>query len=100
MYSMTMDLLNTDLRSLLTADSRLDNKGDLSKLSNARMLQQFQVVTSHTLGCSSMQGIMQSFVGSNAWSHPSLMHLVLAVSFFVLAMYDRHADSHRCRALT
>lgn len=82
MYSMAMDLVDTDLGSLF-ADSSLSHEGSLSHFSNARMLQHFQSVTSLTLGCSSMQGIMQSFVGSNSWDHPSLMHLVLAVGLSV-----------------
>lgn len=84
MYSMAMDLVDTDLGSLLFAEPSVGDKNSLSELSNARMLQHFQSVTSLTLGCSLMQGIMQSFVGSNAWSDPSLMHLVLAVSLSIL----------------
>lgn len=82
MYSMAMDLVDTDLNSLLwPADTTP------SALSNARMLQHFQSAASLTLGCSMVRGVMQSFVTSDAWEHPYLMHMVLAVSVsFILTV--------------
>lgn len=77
---MAMDLVETDLNSLLFEESSFLPGTMRNQSGNARMLQHFQSVASVTLGCSTVQDVMQSFVGSSAWDNPFLMHMVLAVS--------------------
>ena len=78
MYSMSVDLLETDLDGLLSLTSHLDISSEPT--SNVRILQHFQAFTSLTLGGSKCQAVFHSFVGRMAWQHSYLMHMVLAVS--------------------
>ncbi|KXT15969.1 hypothetical protein AC579_1448 [Pseudocercospora musae] len=45
-----------------------------------RALQHFQAITSCTLGCATTSKVMQFHVMREAWDHPYLMHMILAIS--------------------
>ena len=74
MYSMSVAVLGTQLRSLLQISS-------LSSRSNeVRMLQHFQSVTSRSIGSPTLKRLLYGNVSKRAWDHPYLMHMTLAVS--------------------
>ena len=75
MYSMSVDLVETNL------DGLLDMTSDLSiSTEPVRLLQHFQAFTSLTLGSSRCKEVMHSFVAQKAWQYPYLMHIVMAMS--------------------
>lgn len=76
---MAVQSAQTDLQSLLLTGTDPLNAVEPG-INTIRMLQHFQSVVSCSLGCSRTNHAMQSFVGSTAWDHPYLMHMVLAVS--------------------
>lgn len=79
---MSVDLADTDLHSLLFGESTSTALSDLesSAMSNVHRLMHFQNIAASTLGCSTTTTVMKTYVGSQAWSHPYLMHMVLAIS--------------------
>lgn len=79
MYSMAVDLVETDLISLLSCGAACSDAANV-ELGSVRILQHFQSVVSFTLGSQQVQDVMHNFVAKKAWSHPYLMHMVLAVS--------------------
>lgn len=75
---MSVDLLNTDLESLLGYSGFTGNvSGDAG---NVRVLQHFQATTFATLGGPRYTQVFQSSVKDKAWELPYLMHMTLAVS--------------------
>lgn len=78
MYSMSVDLVETDLDSLLNITSSLDFSD--GPTSSVRILQHFSSVTSLTLGGTMCRAVMHSFVSQKAWDSAHLMHMVLTVS--------------------
>ena len=78
MYSMSVDLLGTDLDLLLAHDSPTNAVATAS--GNVRLLQHFQVITFLTLGGPRFTQVFQSSVKGKAWELPYLMHMTLAVS--------------------
>lgn len=78
MYSMSVDLLNTDLDSLL-AKTGCPNSASAAA-GNVRILQHFQATTFLTLGGPRYTTVFQSSVKDKAWELPYLMHMTLAVS--------------------
>ena len=65
MYSMSVDLLGTDLEDLLYFTSDMDISGEPT--SNVRILQHFQAFTSLTLGSTKCRSVMHSYVAQKAW---------------------------------
>lgn len=82
-YSMSVDLVETDLAALLSMPSTQSFKlspFESAERGNVRMLQHFQSVASLTLGSWRIKEVMHSFVAVSAWYYPYLMHMALAVS--------------------
>lgn len=75
-YTMSVDILETDLDELLGLS--IGTKDE--QVCSVRMLQHFQAFTSLTIGSTMCKNVMHSFVAKEAWMHPHLMHMVLAVS--------------------
>ncbi|KAJ9618097.1 hypothetical protein H2203_009278 [Taxawa tesnikishii (nom. ined.)] len=78
MYSMSVDLLASDLTTLCGAS--VLTSGLNATAGDVRILQHFQTVTSLTMGGSLLRNVMHSAVAKTAWDRPYLMHMVLAVS--------------------
>lgn len=78
MYSMAVDLLNSDLKLLLADDGTIATHPTAT--SNVRMLQHFQATTFLTLGGPRYTKVFKSSVEGKAWELPYLMHMTLAVS--------------------
>jgi hypothetical protein len=93
MYSMSVDLVETDLDSLLDMSASLKISDDPT--SNVRILQHFSSFTSLTLGGTKCRSVMHSFVSQKAWEHAFLMHIVLAVSSAHLKRL--HCDASQLR---
>ena len=79
MYSMSTDVIQSDLANML-APSSVVSIGGRGIGSNLRALQHFQCVTSLSLGGELLRHVMHTVVAQTAWSKPYLMHMVLAVS--------------------
>lgn len=91
MYSMSVDLLNTDLNLLLDYDATTNLTS--SATGNVRLLQHFQATTFLTLGGPRYTTVFQSSVRRKAWGLPYLIHMTLAVSCAHLKRLVSKTDS-------
>ncbi|KAF7189362.1 Sterol regulatory element-binding protein ECM22 [Pseudocercospora fuligena] len=78
-HGMTVKMLQTDLDHVLRAEAFSPSQNELEPVC-VRVLQHFQAATSYTLGCATSSEVMQSHVAREAWNHPYLMHMILAIS--------------------
>lgn len=95
-YSMSVDLVETDLADLLSMSSRQSpglSPFVSAERGNIRILQHFQSVASLTLGSWRIKEVMHSFVAKSAWYYHYLMHMVLAVSFTPSWIYVKFSVS-------
>lgn len=100
MYSMSVDLLDTDLDLVLANYGAPPARSGSS--GNVRLLQHFQSTTFLTLGGPRYTNVFQSSVKNKAWELPYLMHMTLAVScahLKRLVPLDRNAGLHQRYAL-
>lgn len=100
MYSMSVDLLTTDLDLLLRPDNPMASVS--AAAGPVRILQHFQATTFLTLGGPRYTSIFHSSVRGKAWERPYLMHLTLAVSSAHLKRLVPRALNprlHQCYAL-
>ena len=80
MYGISVDLLGSDLESLLGYDYDMCPNLLSAATHDIRLLQHFQASTSVTLGGNDVKRIMHAFVANRAWQHAHLMHMTLALS--------------------
>ena len=74
MYSMSADVIQSDLADML-APSSISSIGGRVIGSSLRALQHFQSMTSVSLGGELLRHVMHTVVAQSAWSKPYLMHM-------------------------